>query len=253
VTPGPESPLVVGHRGASRDCPENTFAAFDEAIRQDAGGIELDVQLSRDEIPVVYHDRSLRKAGGGARRVADLDVTELERLDAGRWFGARFRGERIPHLARVLDRYGERVRLLIEIKARGPVDVRRRVARAVAEMVRERQLERQTRLLCFDDEALREATRVAPRCRLVLNLDPPSRMTAAVLARLDGLDALSVDVRSLTPRFADAVREAGLPLYVYTCNSDRTVSRALSAGASAVMSDRPGWLAERIASARGAR
>src|SRR5512145_1308110 len=91
-------PLVIAHRGASAERPENTIAAFDEALRLGADGIELDVQRARDGVPVVYHDRSLRKAGAGLRRVAALDAGELDRLDAGRWFGGAFRGERIPRL-----------------------------------------------------------------------------------------------------------------------------------------------------------
>ncbi len=247
------SPLVVGHRGASADRPENTVAAFDEAVRQGADGIELDVQLSRDGIPVVYHDRSLRKAGGGLRRVASLDAAALDRLDAGRWFDTSYRGQRIPTLAFVFERYAAHVLLLIELKRRGAEDARLRLARTVAELLRERRLERRTLLLCFDETMLREAARVAPHCRLVLNLDPPPRMTAALRARLHGLDALSVDVRRLTPRFAAAVSDAGLPLYTYTCNTDRSVERSLAAGARGILSDRPGWLHEQIAALRGAR
>ena len=249
----PDSPLVVGHRGASADRPENTLAAFDEAIRQGAGGIELDVQLSRDDVPVVYHDRSLRRAAGGLRRVAALDAAALARLDAGRWFDSRYRGQRIPTLAQVLDRYATSVLLLIEMKLRGPEDARLHLARTVAGLLRERRLERRTLLLCFDDKGLREAVRVAPRCRPVLNLDPPPRMTTAVRARLEGLHALAVDVRGLTPSFAADVHTAGLPLYTYTCNTESSVRRSLAAGASGILSDRPGWLRERIAALGEAR
>jgi hypothetical protein len=60
------------------------------------------------------------------------------------------------------------------------------------------------------------------------------------------LDALSVDVRTLTPAFGAAVGRARLPLFVYTCNTPLTVRRAITAGATAVMADRPAWLAERL-------
>ena len=239
-------PLVIAHRGASAERPENTIAAFDEALRQGADGIELDVQCARDGIPVVYHDRSLRKAGAGLRRVASLDTRDLDRLDAGGWFGAAFRNERIPHLAHVLDRYTSTTRLLTEIKLRGTREDRARLARAVAEMIRARRIEHRTYVLCFDDALLREARRAAPALRSVLNLDPPARMTATVRARLPGLAALSVDIRGLTPAFAAAVRDAGLALFTYTCNTERAVLRSLAAGASAVMTDRPRWLRETI-------
>ena len=109
---------VIAHRGASRDCPQNTLAAFDEALRQGADGIELDVQLSRDGIPVVYHDRTLTRAGGGRRRVAQLDFAELRQLDPGNRVDRRFRGQHLCSLEEVLQRYGRCTRLLVEIKIR---------------------------------------------------------------------------------------------------------------------------------------
>ena len=112
------STWVIAHRGASQDCPENTTAAFDEALHQGCDGIELDLQLSRDGIPVVYHDKTLEKAGGGRKRVDQLELHDLERLDAGSWLDKKFRGQHIPILEEVLERYGRRTRLLLEIKTR---------------------------------------------------------------------------------------------------------------------------------------
>jgi glycerophosphoryl diester phosphodiesterase len=240
---------VIAHRGASRDCPENTLAAFDEALRQGAEGIELDVQLSRDGVPVVYHDRTLARAGGGRRRVAQLDLAELTVLDPGACAGPGFRGQRLPTLEAVLDRYGRRTLLLVEIKTRegrGGGSRHERLARSVAALVRERKLERQVLALSFDVGVLAAAVDASPRLRAVLNLDPPRRLGTALRESLAWLHGLSADVRSLTPGFGAEVAAAGRPLYVYTCNTERAVARALAAGAAGIMSDRPGWLAARL-------
>ena len=85
--------------------------------------------------------------------------------------------------------------------------------------------------------------------RRVLNLRPPRRMTRKILEMLPGLDALSADIRSLTPTFAAEAREAGLPVLTYTCNTPHRVDRALEAGVTAIMSDRPGWLGTRLGGA----
>jgi hypothetical protein len=82
--------------------------------------------------------------------------------------------------------------------------------------------------------------------RPVLNLKPPRRVTKALRGLLASLHALSADVRTLTPTFAAEVSNTGLPLFVYTCNTSRTVECARAAGAAAVMSDRPGWLADHL-------
>src|SRR5919199_4292991 len=99
----PNKPLVLGHRGASALAPENTIAAFLLARQLDADGVELDVQLSRDRIPVIIHDDTVDRTTDGHGRVRRLTILELKQFDAGAWKGDRFRGERIPTLAEVFD------------------------------------------------------------------------------------------------------------------------------------------------------
>ena len=71
------TPLIIGHRGASAVAPENTLAAFREAIAVGADGIEFDVRLTRDGFPVVIHDSSLRRTGGLSQRIGDLTWSEV--------------------------------------------------------------------------------------------------------------------------------------------------------------------------------
>ncbi|MGH7374824.1 MAG: glycerophosphodiester phosphodiesterase family protein, partial [Candidatus Rokuibacteriota bacterium] len=94
-------PLVIAHRGASADAPENTIAAFELAVEQGADGIELDVHLSADEHPVVIHDFTLERTTDGAGPVSEHTVRELKRLDAGGWRDRRFRGQRVQTLQEV--------------------------------------------------------------------------------------------------------------------------------------------------------
>jgi glycerophosphoryl diester phosphodiesterase len=240
---------VLAHRGASQDCPENTFAAFDEALRQGADGIELDVQLSRDGVPVVFHDRTLSRAGGRGRRVADLDLPELLELEAGRSHGERFRGERIPTLEATLARYGPGTRLLIEMKARegrGGSAGHRELAGKVAALVARSGLADRVLLLCFDMDVLRYAKEAVPQARCALNVKPPPRLDPSLRALLPELCAISADIRTLTAGFARGVREAGKDVFAWTCNTRAQVDRALEAGVRGVMSDRPAWLAGRL-------
>jgi len=81
-----KTPLIIGHRGASAVAPENTMAAFREAIAAGCDGIEFDVRLTRDGVPVIIHDSTLRRTAGLAARVADLTWAELEQVDVGSWF-----------------------------------------------------------------------------------------------------------------------------------------------------------------------
>ena len=235
-------PRVIAHRGASASRPENTIAAFDAALDEGCDGIELDLQLTRDGVPVVYHNRTLHKIGGGRHAVRQREWDEIRTLDAGGWLDRRYKAQRVPTLDDVLERYGRRTQLLLEIKVR-PQDKRAgthaRLAELVAQHVRARRLQRRVMILCFDLDTLQM---VAGGLRTVLNLKVPSRMTRSLDKAISHVWALSVDVRTISPQIVAAIHNRSTPVLAYTCNSSKTVQRALLAGADGFMSDRPGWL-----------
>lgn len=111
--------LVLGHRGASADAPMNTLAAFKLAIEQGADGVELDVHLSKDNVPVVIHDASVDATTDGRGTVADMELGSLKSLDAGGWFGSKFTGERIPTLSEVFIALDSQTIINVEIKYEG--------------------------------------------------------------------------------------------------------------------------------------
>jgi len=245
-------PCIIAHRGASATHPENTHAAFDAALAEGCDGIELDLQLTRDGVPVVYHDRTLRKIGGGHRPVRRATAAEIARLDAGAWRGARFAGQRVPRLDDVLARYARRTTLLLEIKVR-PGDRRAGVpvalAAALVRRLRRRRLLRRVLVLCFDLDTLRLVREDAPAIRTVLNLEAPRRITPSLLRAIEVVSALSIDVRTISPGIVAAAHERGRSVLAYTCNTLRAVRRAAAAGAEGVMSDRPAWLSRALRAA----
>src|SRR5258707_13823547 len=95
--------LVIAHRGASGNAPENTLAAFKKAVALGAPFIETDLQLSRDAHFVAIHDATVNRTTNGQGAVHDMKLAELRRLDAGSWFGSEFAGERIPTLEEILE------------------------------------------------------------------------------------------------------------------------------------------------------
>src|SRR5215813_13746554 len=117
-------PLIIGHRGASALAPENTIAAFDLALKSGADGIEFDVRLSRDGVPVIIHDETLRRTALRSERVVDLTAEELKKTDAGSWFALarhsatdEYRDERIPTLQQLLEDFsGNNALLYLEVK-----------------------------------------------------------------------------------------------------------------------------------------
>lgn len=127
--------ILIAHRGASAYAPENTLEAFRLAVRQGADYVEHDLHVTRDGVLVCLHDATLERttdveqvypdrfreqeAGGAVRRrwmVSDFDLAELRRLDAGSWFGAKFKGARIPTFAETIEELRGRSGLYVEIK-----------------------------------------------------------------------------------------------------------------------------------------
>lgn len=128
--------LVFAHRGGAKLAPENTMAAFERAVSLGADGVECDVHLSRDGIPVVIHDATLERTTDATGAVGSLTADELARADAGHHFAAGgtypFRGQDVgvPMLEQVLRRFPD-IRVIIELKQADPA-----LARAVVDVVR---------------------------------------------------------------------------------------------------------------------
>lgn len=244
------NPQVIAHRGASHVCPENTHAAFAHAIELAADGIELDLQLSRDGAVVVYHDRTLRKVGHGSRRIGQVDLAELLTLDVGSWKHPRFAEERIPRLEDVLDRYGRRTRLLLELKVEADETParRRRLVAATVDAIAARRLQPHVHVLSFDAAMLRAARRRDAGLGTVLDVDRPPPIEALGRA-LSGIDVLCPPARHVTAALGAAVRQRGRQLWVYRCDTDAAFARARGAGVAAAMSDRPDWLRAKVAAA----
>lgn len=145
-----ERPLVIAHRGASADAPENTLAAFALAMEQGADGIELDVQLSADGWPVVMHDFTVDRTTNGQGRVSDLSVDALQALDAGD-------GQGVPTLDDVFEMLGPGILYNIEIKDFSLWE--RGTEAAVADRVQAYHLENQVLVSSFNPLAVRRSRR----------------------------------------------------------------------------------------------
>ncbi len=89
-------PLIIGHRGAPSECPENTMVSFRAAVDAGVDGLETDLRTTKDGYVVLIHDESVnRTTNGGLRNVRDMTFAELETLDAGSWFSPAFAGTQV--------------------------------------------------------------------------------------------------------------------------------------------------------------
>ncbi|MCD6396022.1 MAG: glycerophosphodiester phosphodiesterase [Spirochaetaceae bacterium] len=109
-------PLLFGHRGCSKAAPENTLASFQKVLDNNIPGLELDVHLCKSGEIVVIHDLNLKRTTGKDALVAETNLEDIKKLDAGLWFDESFKGEKIPTLDEVFKLMGTNVYYDIEIK-----------------------------------------------------------------------------------------------------------------------------------------
>ncbi len=151
--------LNIAHRGASAVAPQNTLTAFEMAAELGADGIEFDVRLCADGVPVVIHEPIVDATTDGSGSVSRMGLAQLKRLDAGSWFDPLFAGERIPTLEEVLATFGHRLLLNIELKS-GPLN--KGLERAVVVLVERYGLGGRVLISSFSPLALRRVQLIAP-------------------------------------------------------------------------------------------
>ncbi|MEW5830888.1 MAG: glycerophosphodiester phosphodiesterase family protein [Chloroflexota bacterium] len=238
-------PIIFAHRGASAHAPENTLAAFELAVQHRADAIELDVKLSADGVPVVIHDPTTDRTTGAPGRVADLPLAALRGLDAGRSFGEKFSGERIPTLDEVFESVGGKLPINVELTNYStPTDD---LVERVAAVVKKHNLQDRIVFSSFLPANLEIAARLLPNVRRGLLA---SYLWKGRAARRQGWQ--SDNYHSLNPFYLDAlpglVRRAhrqNKQVFVYTVNSP-LVMRVLKAwGVDGIFTDDPA-LARRV-------
>jgi len=239
----PGSPArVIAHRGFSGRAPENTMAAFREAIAVGADMIELDVLLSRDGDVIVLHDETVDRTTPSAGRAADLGTTTLVSLDAGTWFDPGFAGEPIPLLADALDLVRDRILLNIEIKTEAVRDdPDEGIAAKVIDLVRSRSMADRVVVSSFDPRAITHLRSLAPELRTALLYSADAWQNRVPVEALleSGADGLNVSDRLVTPDLVAATHATGRPLAVYTVNDPARLRELVTLGVDAVFTDRP--------------
>lgn len=233
--------LIYAHRGANKEAAENTRSAFDKSLRHAIDGMETDIQLSRDEVCVLWHDDDLARLGQRHKRIDDYDGAQLQEMN----FAAHFPGaakEGVMRLQDFVSVYRIRCRLLLEIKNYpGEPEVRQQIkVRQTLDMAGEANGDR-ILVSSFDLNSIVYAHQIAPRFPLVFNLEREhqGRFAQRLLRELPWLHGICVHIATLDEAMVGVAREFGKFIAVYTCNSDEQIRRALTLGVDVLISDLP--------------
>ena len=243
-------PLIIAHRGASALAPENTLAAFRRAIDDGADGVEFDVRLAKDGVPVVHHDSSLRRTGHTDHLIADRTSAELGRTDVSGWFAdaGDWKKQGVPTFAATLDLLRNFKGLIfVELKS-DPGESIEPLVRAVCDVIRRspvagRIIAKSFRIsfiplfsaLCPD---VRTAALFAPKVMTILRKEK----YLVDLAVEFGADELSVHCSLATKKLMKKAGKHGLPVTIWTVGNPRWLRRAVKLGINAVITNNPARL-----------
>lgn len=246
----------MGHRGASASAPENTMAAFRKAIEAGADGIEFDVRLSRDGVPVVIHDDTLRRTASRPERVADLSVDELRSVNVGSWFSTArgyitddYGGEGVPTLEQLLDEFSaHNVLLYLELKCEAR-DVSK-IAAVTCRMLSDHPVRDRVIVECFDLRAIEEVKRLAPEMKTAALFEPNLRNPGSLIsgsglagrAKTAGADEIALHYRLANKKTVEAACEAGLKVVIWTVDDPIWLTRARDYGIDALITNDPALL-----------
>ncbi len=231
--------LNVAHRGASAYAPENTLAAFDLALQMGADGVELDVKLTRDGVPIILHDEAVDRTTDGHGLITDMMLAEVKRLDAGSWFDPRFRGERIPTLAEALGRVGSRGIVNVELKVL--YERIEGLEPAVLAVVEDSGSTDRVLFSSFNPLALREMAALNPRLPrgLLYAANQPVYLRRAWLRPLARATALHPKHTMVDARLVRWAHEKGYAVNTWTVDFPPEMKRLVDLGVDMIMTNKP--------------
>ena len=232
-------PTIFAHRGSSAYAPENTLAAFELAIRQNAHAIELDAKLSSDGHVVVIHDASVDRTTDGEGKVAELSLASLKSLDAGCKYDKSFCGEKIPTLEEVFETVGGKTFINVELTNYAtPKD---NLPEKVAEIVRSTGMHDRVLFSSFNPFSLRRIHKLIPNIPIGLLALPriAGAWARSFLGNWVHYDALHPEVRDTNQRLIFRLQKRGHRVHTYTVNHPEDMEKFFKWGISGIFTDDP--------------
>lgn len=238
--------------------PENTLAAFRRALSDGADGVECDVRLAKDGVPVLFHDATLKRTAFKDGKLRDFTSKELGRIDVGSWFNLRhperadraYRTERIPTLAQFFELMKQNQKLIyVELKCKNENHLK--LAEEVAILIRDFGLQKRTVVKSFEHEATRIIQKMLPDVRIAALFSPrplrviqPRKTLVTPALNLEA-DELSLHYTLATERTVKKATAAGMKTVIWTANHPAWVKRAFKLGIHGIITNEPARLIAR--------
>ena len=234
-------PLIIAHRGASGEAPENTLAAFQLALTQGCDGLELDIHLTKDGQLAVIHDENIKRTTNGEGLIGEMTTAELKKYDAGSWFSNKYKGEKIPLLGEVFELVPKEILINIEIK--NIPSYYEGIEEKLLELLRHYDRIDQVIVSSFDHQCLYRLKKQNKNIKIGL-LYYENVVDHVEFAKLFGLpvESLHPDQRAIRDKDVRMAIENGLKVFTWTCNSEENMKRMMDYGVSGIITNYPAKL-----------
>ncbi|WP_372996758.1 glycerophosphodiester phosphodiesterase [Marinobacter sp.] len=222
---------ITAHRGSAFKSPENTLAAVDQAIDDGADFIEIDVQLTRDHVPVLWHDTDMQRIFGRTERISDVYYPDIATLDAGSWFGEDFSDQRIATLEEVIALVADRANLFVDLK---PDRNSPELVTEVINVLREQNALDGTIVAAADWATLSRVREQSPEVQTAL-------LAQFIIGPVwrEQQDILGLRFNRVTSAAVARAHQNGRELHVWTVNQPEDMERFIDMGVDNIITDRP--------------
>jgi glycerophosphoryl diester phosphodiesterase len=230
---------IIAHRGFSSLAPENTLAAFELAIARGASSIEFDIQLSADSVPVIFHDATLDRITGVSGKVRDKNLSQLQTLDAGKWFSPEFLGETIPTLKEALN-------ILKNVDKFLYFDVKPHCEWSDSEVanfvnsLNDAGITQKCIITSFNDRFLEQVRRLSgdlPIGHIVANLEAYKTKLVKAVAIGDNLITSEYRVLLENPALIEQTRSQGVDIVAWTVDDRANLQKLLDLGITRIVTN----------------
>lgn len=244
-------PLLVGHRGASADAPENTLASFKLGLKQGADGVESDFWLTSDGKIACTHDESFKRCGGVDRKVGDMTLAEVQAIDIGKWKGEQFAGEHPPTLAQIFSAVtagGTGKLFFLEIKCGGEIvpELKKEIDDAQFPL-------NQIRFISFQEDAIKAVKDQWPDAKAYWLTDfkkkgdkKPTIALDQVVATLKACHATGIDCHAnldiVNESFVKTMRDNGWEFHAWTVDDPAVAKQLIELGVDSITTNKPGMM-----------
>ncbi len=240
---------VISHRGANKVAPQNTIAAFKKSAEIGCDGLETDVHLTKDGIPVICHNFTIDATSNGKGAIKNMTLEELRQYDFGSYKGEEFAGEKIPTLDEFLEvskNMGDKMKVLnIELKSEKFGEAGSEIAIKTIDAVKNHDMFDKLLISSFDPAILVDCKKEDKKCKTGLLYCPSDFISVKIAPRPVsfckeiGADALHPFHMYVTRLYVERAHRAGIMVNPWTINKELTIKHLLKLGVDGLITDDP--------------